>query len=38
MFKDKDILEVLINIDKKLGTIIAIYKNQIMRNQSKGDK
>lgn len=38
MFKDKDILEVLINIDKKLATLITLYKNQILKNNSKGDK
>lgn len=38
MFKDKDILEVLINVDRKLANLITMYKNQIIKNQSKGDK
>ena len=38
MFKEKEIIELLTSIDKKLGNILSIMKSQILKNNSKGDK
>jgi hypothetical protein len=38
MFREKEIIELLTSIDKKLGNILSIMKSQILKNQSKGDK